>query len=151
MPIYDSVQPYRVPEWLTDYVYSRNEVTIHPDVLDQVKAIKGNLHHYRNEPEEFLKGIKETLEAEVRSKFQTSKQMEFTEKGQLVAVLFDEAVVRYQWVAERKFEIQQVTLKSMDKTVLEKETILGEDEAEFDETVLILNGDDSGNTSPINV
>ncbi len=127
---------YRVPEWLVSYVQSRNEVSIHPDVHAQVEKIKGKLHHYFNEPEVFLQAMKETLAAEVRSKFQTSKQMEFTEQGNLVAVLFDETVVRYRWVSERSFEIMEVVLKYLDKTILETQKILHDENESYDETIV---------------
>lgn len=55
--------------------------------------------------------------------------MEFTEKGQLVPVLFDETVVRYQWVDERTFEIVQVTLKTQDKMLTEIVEKLDDEEA----------------------
>ena len=142
VPIYDSVPNYRVPEWLLDHVYSRNEVTIHPDVPAQVEKIKGKLFHYLNEPEVFLQAIKETLEAEVRSKFQTAKQMEFTEQGNLVGVLFDETIVRYRWVDERRFEIMEVVLKYMDKTLLETQKILHDESEAYDETMVDVNVSD---------
>jgi tRNA-Thr(GGU) m(6)t(6)A37 methyltransferase TsaA len=136
VPIYDSVPNFRVPEWLVSYVHSRNEVTIHPDVRAQVEKIKSRLCHYKNEPDVFLQAMQETLAAEVRSKFQTLKQMGFTEQGNLVAVLFDETVVRYRWVSERSFEIMEVTLKTMDKKIVETLQILNEATNDFDETIV---------------
>lgn len=61
----------------------------------------------------------ETLQAEVRSKFQTRKQMEFSSKGRLVEVLFDETLVKYDWVEERKFQITDIILASQDKERVE--------------------------------
>lgn len=101
-----------------------------------MEKIKGKLFHYLNEPEAFLQAIKETLEAEVRSKFQTMKQMEFTEQGNLVGVLFDETIVRYRWVSERQFEIMEVVLKYMDKTLLETQQILNDESEAYDETMV---------------
>lgn len=59
-------------------------------------------------------GIIETLEAEVRSKFQTQKQIEFTNKGIPVEVFFDEMLVKYQWIDERKFHIVNIILAKED-------------------------------------
>ncbi len=74
----------------------------------------------------------ETLQAEVRSKFQTRKQMEFSSKGRLVEVLFDETLVKYDWVEERKFEITEIILASQDKARIEtlKKLISESDEEE---------------------
>eukprot|EP01031_Cornospumella_fuschlensis_P028552 gene28552-34464_t len=72
----------------------------------------------------------ETLEAEVRSKFQTSKQMDFTSKGLPVHVLFDEAVVRYHWVAEREFEVVSVGLLSEDAELKEELRVVDREEEE---------------------
>lgn len=80
--------------------------------------MKRKLSQYKNEPEEFVKALRETLEAEVRSKFQTKKQMEFSSKGMPVEVLFDETIVRYNWVEERKFEVIDITLAKEDPTRL---------------------------------
>lgn len=147
MPIYDSIPNYRAPEWLVSYVNSRNEVSVHPDVLPQVEKIKARLCHYQNEPEVFIQAMKETLEAEVRSKFQTLKQMEFTERGSLVAVPFDETIVRYRWVSERSFEIMEVTLKSMDKASLEAQKILHNEEEAYDETLIEIDVSDDEESS----
>lgn len=151
----------KVHEWIETTVYTRNEVKVSSECMEQVRAIQGKLCHYKNEPEAFIQGtmicrtclfssltfafavgIKETLEAEVRSRFQTSKQMEFTEKGQLVAVLFDETVVRYEWIDERTFEIVQVILKTQDKMLTETvekidEEVELEDENNNDEIAVV--------------
>lgn len=62
--------------------------------------------------------LEETLAAEVRSKFQTQKQMEFTAKGELVYVLFDETVVKYRWLSERSFEVVEILLTSEDRQLV---------------------------------
>lgn len=73
----------------------------------------------------------ETLEADVRSKFQTRKQMEFTQMGYYVKVLFDETIVKFSWLSERKFEVIDIILASKDKeiaTALEKLRDVDEEE-----------------------
>ena len=45
--------------------------------------------------------------------------MEFSSKGRLVEVLFDETLVKYDWVEERKFEITDIILASQDKERVE--------------------------------
>lgn len=119
-------------------MHSKNEVYIGPHCKDQVEVIKGRLCHFANEVDAFLSALQETLKAEVRSRFETNKQMEFTEHGQLVSVLFDETVVRYRWVAARKFEVISITLAAMDKTLSETLKVLN-DEADpslADESIL---------------
>lgn len=65
--------------------------------------------------------------------------MEFTSRGLPVHVLFDEAVVRYHWVAEREFEVVSVgllcddtelkqELRVVDREEEEKEWVEGEEE-----------------------
>lgn len=67
-----------------------------------------------------MTGLIETLEAEVRSKFQTHKQMEFSSKGIPVEVLFDETIVKYNWVEERKFHIVNIILVKEDRSRAEE-------------------------------
>jgi hypothetical protein len=71
-------------------------------------------------------GIVETLEAEVRSKFQTSRRMNDATQGEAVSVPFDETIVQYLWVGQRDFEIVGVELKSRCKTLLLEQEKLGD-------------------------
>jgi hypothetical protein len=50
------------------------------------KEFNSKLKLYKNEPELFMKAIEETLEADVRSKFQTKRRMEDSKKSVLVEV-----------------------------------------------------------------
>ncbi len=52
----------------------------------------------------------ETLEAEVRSKFQTKRRMKDAEHGTPVDVPFDETIVKYLWTDVRTLEIISVEL-----------------------------------------
>ncbi len=67
----------------------------------------------------------ETLQAEVRSKFQTSRRIENSNEGQLVEVLFDETVVRYNWIEERVFDIIDIELVGANKYLAEEAQQLG--------------------------
>lgn len=69
----------------------------------------------------------ETLEAEVRSKFQTSRRMTDATQGEVVEVPFDEALVRYYWRGERVFEVVGVELRAKSK-LAEMERLLLVDE-----------------------
>ena len=46
-------------------IETRNEVTFSLEVIEQVREFESYLDHYRDDHEAFLRGIKETLEAEV--------------------------------------------------------------------------------------
>lgn len=120
VPAYDTVDNYRIPDWLADTVYTRNTVTVRPSVLEQVRGLQGQLVQFKNAPEEFVQALKETLEAEVRSKFQTSRRIENSGEGVLVEVLFDETVVKYNWLAERVFEVVDVELVQHNKYIAEE-------------------------------
>ena len=66
----------------------------------------------------------ETLEAEVRSKFQTDRRISETSQGVLVEVPFDETMVKYLWVSERVFDIVDIEMRAKNKTVLIENEIL---------------------------
>ncbi len=56
VPAYDTVDNYRIPDWLADTVYTRNTVTIQKRCVDQVSAIQGKLSQFKNAPQEFIQG-----------------------------------------------------------------------------------------------
>ena len=82
----EGVRKVQIAEWIEDTVYTRNEVTIDDVCVEQVMKIQSKLRHYKNNADMFIKGIKETLAAEVRSKFQTDRRMLDTSSGHLVEV-----------------------------------------------------------------
>ena len=55
-----------------------------------------------------MSALKETLEADVRSKFQTRRRIEDASRGLLVEVPFDEAIVRFYWKESRILEIAEI-------------------------------------------
>jgi hypothetical protein len=57
-----------------------------------------------------LSAIEETLEADVRSKFQTKRRIEDCRRGVLVDVPFDTATVSFLWKEERVLEIIKIEL-----------------------------------------
>jgi hypothetical protein len=60
----------------------------------------------------------QTLEVEVRSKFQTERRMEDAAQGEPVEVPFDQALVRYLWRGEREFQVLSVQLRRHSKAEL---------------------------------
>jgi hypothetical protein len=136
-------------------VFTRNEVVFNQECADYVRSIQKNLTQFKNSADDYILGkpkvtvyllyydlpplnfchtfkiaLVETLQAEVRSKFQTKKQMEYSAQGFPVEVLFDDTVVRYNWVEERKFEIIEIILASQDKTRADAlKNLVVEDEA----------------------
>jgi len=68
------------------------------------------LREYRDDSKEFVRGLTETLEAEVRSKFQTERRMRDAARGIAVEVPFDNALVKYLWVSERELRVEEITL-----------------------------------------
>ena len=95
VPMYDSVQSgtgvdgvlntyesiVRVPKWIEDTITTRNSVYLFSKDTDQdnnaiMLLITGRQHklkHYKNNAELYMKGIKETLSVDIRSKYQTRK------------------------------------------------------------------------------
>lgn len=62
-------------------------------------------------------GLTETLEAEVRSKFQTERRMRDAARGITVEVPFDNALVKYLWTSERELRIEDISLSAPSKVV----------------------------------
>lgn len=56
MPAYDTVPEFKIPEWIAETVFTRNEVTILPECVKYIHANKHRLKQYKNEPEEYIKG-----------------------------------------------------------------------------------------------
>ena len=54
--------------------------------------------------------VSETLEADVRSKFQTKRRIEDCKRGVLVEVPFDCTTIKFLWREERILEIMEITL-----------------------------------------
>lgn len=71
-----------------------------------------------------LIALVETLEVEVRSKFQTSRRMSDASQGEAVEVPFDEALVRYLWRGERDFYVVGVELRASSKAALVEQQLL---------------------------
>ena len=84
-----------------------------------------------------MKGLLETLQAEVRSKFQTNKRIDGCAKGMPVEVLFDETLVRYNWIEERKFDIINIILAKEDKVVVAELMKLNDMLMEEEEEVIL--------------
>lgn len=56
LAIQDGMRKVQIADWIDDTVYTRNEVTIAEECIEEVKNIQSKLHHYKNSPEEFIKG-----------------------------------------------------------------------------------------------
>jgi hypothetical protein len=57
-----------------------------------------------------LSAIEETLEADVRSKFQTKRRIEDCKRGVMVDVPFDATTVSFLWKEDRVLEIIKIEL-----------------------------------------
>lgn len=110
VPAYDSVTPFKVPTWIAETIDTRNQVTISEEAKQSVYKIQKSLKQYKNDPQAFIAALKETLEADVRSKFQTKKRIQDAQKGQFVEVPFDEATVRYLWTDLRSMDVVSIVL-----------------------------------------
>jgi hypothetical protein len=97
-----------------------------------VDRIQKKLKQFKNDPAAFMQAIIETLEADVRSKFQTKRRIEDSAKGLCVEVPFDEAMVRFLWKDERLLEIVEVVLEK-DTNLIEKQRLIEEADIEEDE------------------
>ena len=69
--MYDSAEDAVFPPWIVETINTRNTVKFHDDGI-KVDRLKKKLKQYKNEPDAYLQGLRETLEADVRSKFQPS-------------------------------------------------------------------------------
>jgi hypothetical protein len=92
----------------------------------KIDGLKGKLREFKNSPQEFLQGefdknnpipiviqfvaLIETLEADVRSKFQTKRRKADAVRGLQVEVPFDNAFVKFYWLDDRVLEIVSVSL-----------------------------------------
>lgn len=111
VPAYDNVSHFSIPQWIEETIDTRNEVRLHESVTPaKIATLSPWLDLYRNDSETFLEGLLQTLRAEVRSKFQTSKRMDETERGHPVDVPFDTTIVSYNWLEERILEVVSIAL-----------------------------------------
>lgn len=106
--MYDSAEDAVFPPWIVETINTRNTVKFHDDVAFKVNRLKKKLKQYKNEPDAYLQGLRETLEADVRSKFQTKRRMEDASSNIPVDVPFDNTIVRYLWLEERHMEVTDV-------------------------------------------
>lgn len=127
VPAYDTVTPFRIPTWIEETIDTRNTVTVSEKAISDVEKIKRKLKQYKNDPQLFMKGLVETLEADVRSKFQTKRRIEDASRGLVVEVPFDEAIVRFFWKESRSLEISEILHKS-EITSVELEQQLNDEE-----------------------
>jgi hypothetical protein len=105
--------------------------------LEKVKSIEKRLREYKNDAEAFLSGIVQTLEAEVRSKFQTKRRKADAQRATPVEVPFDEAFVKYLWMDDRVLKIVDVSLTSTEKASSEalQQSVAAEDDEAQEEDV----------------
>ena len=103
--MYDSVPSAIFPKWIVETIHTRNEVIIKEDVIEKVKRFQGKLKQFKNDARAFIEALRETLEVDVRSKFQTKRRMQDAAQNIPVDVPFDNAIVRYLWKEERVMEV----------------------------------------------
>ena len=135
---YDSMQDARVPKWIDETIFTRNVVEVDPVVKEQVVALQGQLKQYHNQPSLFLKAVVESLEADVRSKFQTRKRQQDSARGQECEVPFDNLLVRFLWKEERLLEITQVLVSPPPEFAFD----FAENEIEAVDMSAVLNAED---------
>ena len=145
VPAYDTVSPYRVPDWIAETIHTRNEVIIPQELIEIIKnknssitrihnnnhkengnfetknsnlintktnksSLESNLREYKNDINTFIQAIIQTLEVEVRSKFQTKRRMQDSNNNITVEVPFDNTIVSYYWRDDRILEISNIEL-----------------------------------------
>lgn len=114
--MYDSAKDAVFPSWIVDTINTRNSVTFRDDISGKVELLKKKLKQYKNEPSAYLQGLRETLEADVRSKFQTKRRIEDATSNIPVDVPFDNTIVRYLWLEERVMEVVNVEYSRKNAT-----------------------------------
>ena len=97
VPSYDTVKDVAIPEWIEETIDTRNNVTFRDNIFGHIEEICEWFDLYKNDAVGFRDGLVETLQAEVRSKFQTNKRISDAEKDLPVDVPFDECDVQYLW------------------------------------------------------
>ena len=115
VPAYDTVPNFKVPTWISETIDTRNTVIMKAEAIEQANKIQSKFKHYKNNVILFLNGLKETLEVDVRSSFQTKRRQEDARKGIYVEVPFDETIVKYFWLEDRKMEVQEIILNQQTK------------------------------------
>lgn len=112
VPQYDSLVECRVPDWISDTIGTRNEVVLKSGLKEKsIRLIQSKCKLYQKDVDAFWAGVIETLEADVRSKFQTKRAITDSEKGIIRLLPFDELVIRYEWKEVRTIEISDVYTK----------------------------------------
>ena len=102
-------------------INTRNIVIIHSSIPSQLERIQKKLKQFKNDGNGYLAALTETLEADVRSKFQTKKRINDSDNGILVEIPFDETIVKFLWKSERIMEVIEVVLyKEVIKEIKEK-------------------------------
>eukprot|EP00603_Paraphysomonas_imperforata_P007083 CAMPEP_0114425518 /NCGR_PEP_ID=MMETSP0103-20121206/7278_1 /TAXON_ID=37642 ORGANISM="Paraphysomonas imperforata, Strain PA2" /NCGR_SAMPLE_ID=MMETSP0103 /ASSEMBLY_ACC=CAM_ASM_000201 /LENGTH=358 /DNA_ID=CAMNT_0001594359 /DNA_START=6 /DNA_END=1082 /DNA_ORIENTATION=+ len=113
---YDAIESDRVPDWISSTVDTRNDVTVAPGLVQEsADMVAKHARLYKKDSELFWKGVIETLEADVRSKFQTKKAMQGAEKRQVFELPFDTFNVRYVWSDDRSIEIIDINREGSKK------------------------------------
>lgn len=80
VPMYDGAPDVRVPNWIENTITHRNVVTINPECYQYIEKNAKHLKLFHNESNEFFIALIQTLQVEVRSKFQTKKLVSFSKQ-----------------------------------------------------------------------
>lgn len=108
-------------------MFTRNNVTVQPQCFEQLRQLQSKLKQYRDEPQAFMEALVQTLQAEVRSKFQTKRCItDSNDAGHHVEVPFDETMVKYLWLGEREFEVFEIEYYHTSASVQENRQQLGD-------------------------
>jgi len=111
-PEYDTIPTHQciIPKWIEETVQTRNIVTWLSDAQEQVNLLQNDLMQFKNDSQGFIECMTETLQAEVRSKFQTNKYINDARLGIACEVPFDECIVSYLWNSNTSMEVIKVIL-----------------------------------------
>ncbi len=110
VPMYDGSDCYKIPSWITATIDTRNTVIVPSDIPEKVDNISRSLREYKNDSKTFLSALVQTLEVDVRSKFQTKRRMKDASMEIPVEVPFDNTIVKYLWKEERVFEVTDIVM-----------------------------------------
>lgn len=110
VPMYDGSEEYMIPPWITATIDTRNTVVVGDEIHEKVDNISRSLREYKNDSEGYMAALVQTLEVDVRSKFQTKRRMKDATMEIPVEVPFDNTIVKYLWKEERVFEVTDIVM-----------------------------------------
>eukprot|EP01035_Chromulina_nebulosa_P018355 gene18355-24048_t len=108
VPSYDSSNDYKIPQWIEETIDTRNAVTFLPSIINDVTKLQKKLKQFKNNIDGYMNALRETLEVDVRSKFQTRRRIEDATKVQTIDPGTGRVVVMAPDVGLREFTFDGV-------------------------------------------